>query len=61
MKIQVGQDIYEVSGSTITFDLDGEIRTEAMPFAPDDIADFMDWGHREGWFTDDDVESAVEI
>lgn len=42
MKIQVGQDIYEVSGSTITFDLDGEIRTEAMPFAPDDIADFMD-------------------
>lgn len=61
MKIQVGADVYEVSGNEVTFDLDGEIKTELMPFAPDSADEFMSWGHRNGWFTEQDVDSAELI
>jgi len=58
MEIKVGQDIYEVSGTQITFELDGEQRIEHMPYEPCDMEEFMAWGYQEGWFTDDDVEAA---
>lgn len=63
-QIKIGPDLYTIAGQVViphmsTPDETAEaIRT--MPFHPDPD-EFLSWGRRENWFTEEDIETAEII
>jgi hypothetical protein len=57
MQVKVGDDIYTIAGNVVILD-NGSMVT--MPFTPRSCSEFLEWGLREAWFTQEDVDGALE-
>ena len=58
MQVKVGDDIYTITGNVVILDNGSMV---IMPFSPLTVGEFLEWGAREAWFTEKDVEQAVAV